>query len=150
MKPSYMHLSLPCTRGSNLQHLSKNEDLKAERIQEFLRLIGSCCEIMPHVLLWSFELPKGNQDWTRTELQELLKCSNNLFIASLFNIVNLMQNRSARFFSCQQPSIDCAVLGALFSLHLQAMRDIINILIRSSGRTLEGIPGNCVETLLLL
>lgn len=75
MKPSYMHISLPCTGGSSLQRLSKNEDLKAEHMQEFLRLIGFCFELIPHVLLWSFELPKRNQYWTRTELQELLKCS---------------------------------------------------------------------------
>ena len=75
MKPSYMHISLPCTGGSSLQRLSKNEDLKAESMQEFLRLIGFCFELIPHVLLWSFELPKRNQYWTRTELQELLKCS---------------------------------------------------------------------------
>ena len=71
MKPSYMHISLPCTGGNNLQ----NERLKAERTKEFLKLIGFCHELMPHVLLWSFELPKRNQYWTRTELQELLKCS---------------------------------------------------------------------------
>ena len=65
MKPSYMHISLPCTGGSSLQRLSKNEDLKAERTQEFLRSIGVCFELIPYVLLWSFELPKRNQYWSR-------------------------------------------------------------------------------------
>ena len=70
---SFSHCSLPCTGGSNIQNLNKNESLKQHRHDTFFHLLSLCEKICASSSHFSFELPKRNNYWKSEQLHKSLK-----------------------------------------------------------------------------
>ena len=70
---SFSHCSLPCTGGSNIQRLNRNEPLKQQRHDTFFHLLSLSEKICESSSQFSFELPQRNAYWKSKQLHESLK-----------------------------------------------------------------------------
>ena len=80
---SFVHFSLPCTGGSSLQNLSKNQERKDALRDQFFCLLELCTEIMLLCTVWAFELPKRNDYWRTQPVQEFIMRSRRPVYANL-------------------------------------------------------------------